>query len=195
MLADMRQKFKRQLLRFAKADSGVAAIEFAIVAIPFFAIMSVILETGIMLFVEYTLQASVQEAARLVRTGQAQNGEFTPADFKAKICKTAGILFNCLGGVTVYVSSSNSFATLKASLPSFLDVGPMVNGTPNAATTSYACGGPSQTTAVVATYDWKLMMMGMTFMGNFNNNTVRRLVGFSMFQNEPFPSGKACKAS
>lgn len=193
MLKKIGSRFARQILRLVRAESGAVAVEFAIVALPFITLLGVILESGIVLFVEYTLQASVQEAARLVRTGQAQAGAYSPADFKAKVCKTADLLFDCSGKVAIYMSSNTSFAALKAALPSFLDVGLKVDGSDNAK--SYVCGGPLQTTAVVATYDWKLLMPGMNYMGNFNGNTVRRVVGFSMFQNEPFPSGSTCKAS
>lgn len=193
MLKTIGRLFSRHMKRFAKAESGVVAVEFAIVALPFITLLGVILETGIVLFVEYTLQASVQEAARLVRTGQAQAGAYSPSDFKAKVCKTADLLIDCSGKVSIYMASNTSFAALKAALPSFLNVGLKVDGTANA--TSYSCGGPLQTTAVVATYDWKLLMPGMTYMGNFNGDTVRRIVGFAMFQNEPFPSGTTCKAS
>ena len=193
MLKKIRSRFTRQILRLVRAESGAVAVEFAIVALPFITLLGVILESGIVLFVEYTLQASVQEAARLVRTGQAQAGAYSPADFKTKVCKTADLLFDCSGKVSIYMSSNTSFAALKAALPSFLDVGLKVDGSANP--TSYVCGGPLQTTAVVATYDWKLLMPGMNYMGNFNGNTVRRIVGFSMFQNEPFPSGSTCKAS
>lgn len=193
MLKYIGAKFARLTSRFAKAERGSVAIEFALVALPFFMLIGVIIESGVILFVESTLQASVQEAARLVRTGQAQSGAYSAADFKAKICKTANILIDCTAGVTVYMSSSTNFATLKAALPSFLNVGMKADGTPNA--TSFVCGGPSATTAVVATYDWKLVMLGMDYMGNFNGNKIRRIVGFSMFQNEPFPSSSTCKVS
>jgi Flp pilus assembly protein TadG len=193
MLNYFRRKFARRVVRYGKAERGSVAIEFALVAFPFFMLIGVILESGVVLFVESTLQASVQEASRLVRTGQAQSGAYTAADFKAKICKTANILIDCTGGVTVHMSSNSSFLALKTALPSFLNVGLKVDGTENPK--SFVCGGPSATTAVIATYDWKLLMPGMGYMGNFNANKVRRIVGISMFQNEPFPSGTACQVS
>lgn len=185
--------FLKALGRFAKAESGVVAIEFAMVALPFFTLLLVILETGILMFVEYTLQASVQEASRLVRTGQAQSSSYNAADFKTQICRTASIVIDCTGGVTVYVDADTSFANLKAKMPSFTNVGPKVDNTANP--TSFVCGGPLMTTLVIASFDWKLITPGMYFMGNFNNNTVRRMVGFAMFQNEPFPDVASCKVT
>ena len=43
----------------AKSEDGAAAVEFALVAFPFFMIMGCICETGIMLFTEYSIQAGV----------------------------------------------------------------------------------------------------------------------------------------
>ena len=58
--------------RFQKDDTGATAVEFAMVGPLFFLMLGVTLETGVMMFSEYVLQTSVQEAARIVRTGQAQ---------------------------------------------------------------------------------------------------------------------------
>lgn len=190
----MWEKFRLRVLRrnkaFARSESGTAAVEFALVALPFFILLGVIIEQGTIMFMEYTLQAAVQEAARLVRTGQAQSAGLTAPQFKTKVCNLASILMDCSSGVNVYVASGNDFATLKANLPSFLDVGAKADGTPNP--TSYNCGGPLQTTAVVATYDWTIVMPFMSFDANFANGTKRRLTGFTMFENEPFPAGTSC---
>ncbi len=49
---------------FGTNEEGVSAIEFAFVGPPFLLLIGMILETGLMLFTEYALQAGVQEAAR-----------------------------------------------------------------------------------------------------------------------------------
>jgi Flp pilus assembly protein TadG len=187
-------RLKRQMAQkgkcFGKAEEGAAAVEFALVALPFFVLLGVILETGLMLFAEYALQSSVQNAARLVRTGQAQSGAMTAAAFKAKICSSVGIVINCSGKVVVYVRSDPDFATLSNNLPSFLNVGTTATGQPGQ--NSWACGGPQQASAIVATYDWKFAFPFMNFLGNVSGNTARRIVGFSLFQNEPFPVNGNC---
>ena len=191
MWGKIKSKLTNGCLRYGRNMSGVTAIEFAILAPLFIGMLAVITETGVMMFTEYTLQASVQEASRLVRTGQAQAGGFSAAQFKAKICNTASLIIDCTGGVNVYVASDSNFANLKGKLPSFMNVGPKDDGSANP--TSFACGGPLQTTAVVATFDWKFAMPGfMGFNANTGDTTKRRLVAFSMFQNEPFPTGTSC---
>jgi Flp pilus assembly protein TadG len=149
-------------------------------------LLGVIMETGLMMFTEYTLQSAVQDSARLIRTGQAQSAPLSAGQFKAKICATTGLIIDCANGVTVYVRSEANFATLQADLPNFLNIGPAVTGKP-AGPNCYKTGQPSQPAAVVATYDWYFNMLGMSFLGNVAGNSARRLVGFAIFQNEPFP--------
>ena len=61
-----------QRLRTRGTD-GSAAMEFAFVAPIFFTLMLGILQLGIMIFGQFALQNAVTQAARLIRTGQAQS--------------------------------------------------------------------------------------------------------------------------
>ena len=173
---------------YRKDSSGATAVEFAMIAPLFFLMLGVILETGVMLFTEYVLQTSVQEAARLVRTGQAQSASMAANDLKSKICRLAGVIINCNGKVTVYTASAANFSALKGIMPSYLGVGKKADGSPGPS--SFSCGGPSAAVGMIATYDWDFNIpYFMDFMANMpGNNSTRRLAGFAMFKNEPFPS-------
>lgn len=172
--------------RYAKSESGAAAVEFAMVALPFFMLLGVILETGVMMFFEYTLQASVQKASRLIRTGQAKTLALTAASFKTEICKTAGLLMDCTSKVTVYVDSDpTGFGALKAKFPTPTTVGSASDGSPGPA--AFNCGQPLNAVGVVATYDWNFAFPFMNFNANTSVTTKRRLTGVVMFANEPFP--------
>jgi Flp pilus assembly protein TadG len=188
----MLKKFKTRLLgfgrRYGKSESGATAIEFALVAFPFFGLLGVILETGSMMFVEYGLQSGVQEAARQARTGQAQGAGMTVAQYKSLICKNAALVSQCGTSLTVYANSYSSWSQLKANMPSFTDMGVKDDGTTDPAKTAYKLGGPVCPSVLVATYDWKFMMPMMNYMGNIKSGTARRLVGFAMFQTEPYPA-------
>ena len=138
-----RPKFVRRMI---KSESGAAAVEFSLVAFPFFMVMGCICETGIMLFTEYSLQAGVQDAARQIRTGQAQNSSMTAENFKSKICEITGIVIDCESKVTVYVRPAATFAALASAMPSYMNVGVKPDGSPNP--TSYSCGTPEQAAGV-----------------------------------------------
>jgi Flp pilus assembly protein TadG len=190
MWAFLNRFHPKSVRRMVKSESGAAAVEFSLVAFPFFMVMGCICETGIMLFTEYSIQAGVQDAARQIRTGQAQNSSMSAANFKSKICEITGIVIDCESKITVYVRPAASFTALAAAMPSFMNVGAKPDGTPNP--TSYSCGLPEQAAGVLATYDWEFTMPFMTFLGNFNGGHTRRLYGIAIFQNEPFPAGTSC---
>ncbi len=192
----MLKKFKMRMLRFGrrygKSENGATAVEFAMVGFPFFAMLGVILETGSMMFVEFGLQSGVQEASRQARTGQAQSAALTVAQYKSLICKNAALVSKCGTNITVYANSYASWAQLATNMPSFINIGVKDDGTDNP--TAYKLGAPVCPSILVATYDWKFMMPMMNYMGNIKSGTERRLVGFAMFQTEPYPSagGTAC---
>lgn len=186
--------FKRRK-SYASDDKGATAVEFAMVAPLFFTMLGVTLETGVMMFSEYVLQTAVQEAARTVRTGQAQDAKLTAAQFKTKICSLAGLIMDCEGKVTVYMSSQATFTALASNTPSYLNVGPAADGTEQPV--KFKCGAPSESVALIATYDWKFVIpFLMKYFDNQGGDSTRRLAGFAMFKNEPFPSGgNSCVAS
>lgn len=187
--------------RFLGNDDGVTAIEFAMLGPLFIVGMLVTFESSLILFTEYVIQTSVQEAARLVRTGQAQSymkpgmaqPGMTPAQFKTAICSIAKFAFDCEKNLTVYMNTATTFAALEATTPPYLTItggafgktGSVVNPPP------FKCGQPSEAVALIATYDWRIatpwIMSG--FANVAGDDRKRRLVGFSMFRNEPFPAG------
>ena len=67
--------------RFRRNGRGSAAVEFALVAPVFFALLFAIIETAIMFFASQALETMTQESARLVLTGQAQTASLTRAQF------------------------------------------------------------------------------------------------------------------
>ena len=58
--------------RFRRNRRGSAAVEFALVAPAFFALLFAIIETGIMFFAGQVLETVNQNSARMILTGQAQ---------------------------------------------------------------------------------------------------------------------------
>lgn len=173
--------------RFGSDTRGVTAIEFAMILPVFLLAMLVVLETGFMMFTEYVLQTSVQEAARLVRTGQAQKDKLSITTFKTKICRIAGVIMNCDGKVTVYMKPAADFTALSTT-PSFMDVGAK-KADGSAGTSNFDCGKPGEAVALIATYDWDFVFpYFMSYFGNLNSNKTRRLAAYAMFRNEPFPT-------
>lgn len=68
-----------------RSREGAAAVEFALVALPFFILILAILEVAIVLTVSSLLETATLNSGRLVRTGQMPQNA-TKDDFKAEIC-------------------------------------------------------------------------------------------------------------
>ena len=72
----MRRFAPRIVRRFVRTDDGAAAVEFAMVAAPFIAIIFAIFETAIVFFAGQVLEVAMADSARLIMTGQAQKSGF-----------------------------------------------------------------------------------------------------------------------
>ncbi len=76
--------------RLQRDESGTTAIEFAMVSLPFLMFVFGIIGIAFNFFIMNSLDKGMDNASRLVRTGQAQNSGMTVNQFKQKICEDAG---------------------------------------------------------------------------------------------------------
>jgi Flp pilus assembly protein TadG len=81
--------------RFSRNRRGSAAVEFALVAPLFFALLFAIVETALVLFAGQLLETGTQDAARVFLTSQVQNNGTNAVDFKQLICDKVSDLFAC----------------------------------------------------------------------------------------------------
>lgn len=84
---------RRRASALAGDERGAVAIEFGILALPFFAIIFAILETSIVFMAGQVLDSAVQDASRKVRTGESASA--TLAQFRTEICEGLFGLFDC----------------------------------------------------------------------------------------------------
>ena len=61
------------LRRFRRSQDGAAAVEFAFVAVPFFAILFAIFETALMFWTNQVLEESLSQVSRSLVTGQSRS--------------------------------------------------------------------------------------------------------------------------
>ena len=80
--------------RLRKDERGVTAIEFGMLAMPFFILLLGIIETSLMFFAGQVLESATDEVGRLVRTGQLDN-TMTAEELRTEICDRSEILFAC----------------------------------------------------------------------------------------------------
>jgi len=166
------------LRRFRRDRRGSAAVEFALVAPVFFALLFAILETGIMFLAGQVLQTVAQESARMILTGQAQTAPYTPAQFATYVCSQVPALFNC-NNISIDVENYPSFSALTISNPIDSNGNFSMN-------LQYSPGGPGDIVMVRLFYQWPLFVTGLGWHPSNLVGNKRLLVGAATFKNEPY---------
>jgi Flp pilus assembly protein TadG len=166
--------------RFLRHRSGGAAVDFALVLLPFLMVLMTIIESAVVLLAGQVLQTSATNAGRLILTGQAQNGNFSAAQFKSTICASLTVMFNCANNLYVDVESFSSFSSIS------LTNATNANGTLNTAGFGYSPGNPGDIVVVRLIYQWPIIAAGLAAgLVNSANNT-NTLIATVAFRNEPY---------
>jgi Flp pilus assembly protein TadG len=179
-MLDQIRKFMAPTRRFARAQDASAAVEFALVATPFLALIFAILETALVFFAGQTLETAASNSARLIMTGQAQTAGYSQADFKTAVCNhLINSMFNCANGVYVDVKTYASFAAIN-------NAPPVVNGKLDTANMAYTPGTPGDIVVVRLYYQWPIYVSLLNgSLANLNGGN-RLLVATAVFRNEPY---------
>src|SRR5690606_2566182 len=69
-------RLNRRRRALGRDERGVTAVEFGLLALPFFTIIAAILQTSLVFLADQVLESAVHDAARAIRTGQAQEAGF-----------------------------------------------------------------------------------------------------------------------
>ncbi len=86
--------FPASVKRFHKEEDGATAVEFAIIAFPFFLLIFAIIETSLFFFAGQYFETAVDDTMRLFRTGQLDEAT-TNAQFRAELCGRLTVMFEC----------------------------------------------------------------------------------------------------
>lgn len=169
----------KTLRRFARGEDGIAAVEFGIVAAPFLALMFAIMETAIVFFASQTLETAVADSARLIMTGQAQQGNFTQAQFKQSVCAKILGLFDCANGLQIDVKTYSSFSSVSNAKP--------IDANGNLLTNfGYTPGNPGDIVVVRLMYQWPIYVSLLGFNLADMANGKRLIIATAAFRNEPY---------
>ncbi|MBS0240527.1 MAG: pilus assembly protein [Proteobacteria bacterium] len=170
------------LARWGRNSDGVAALEFAMVALPFFMMLFGIIGVGLYYFTIFSLENAVEQASRLIRTGQAQGVNYTQAQFQTQVCNLAPGFIDCANGLRVNVMSYASLNNVTAAtFPNCLDGGGNLSGT-----TKFDMGGASSVVVIWACYEWKLAaQIPFIKLGNMSNGSYL-IQATTIFRTEPY---------
>lgn len=110
------------LQHFYRRRDGATAVEFALVSVPLVMLMFGLIEICMAFTKQGVLEYATMQAARKVRTGQAQLAEgMTPEEFfQAALCESASFLIDC-DEIQYQVEDMDSFADANAEPPPSFD--------------------------------------------------------------------------
>ena len=171
---------QKKLHDWADDKRGVAAIEFAMIAIPFFFLLFGLLEVCAIFIFTTVLEHGLNEASRSIRTGQAQEAGFSQVAFKNSVCAELFELLDCDGNLTIDVKTFSDFGS--TSNPSPIDE----DGDFDPTGFGFDPGSQNEIVVVRAFYQWQLFTPGMSApLSNLNDG--KRLIQSTIaFRNEPF---------
>lgn len=148
------------LRRFRRSRDGAAALEFALLAIPYCMIVFAILETCVTFLGDQLVGMAVDDMARKIRTGQI-TAALPEKEFRRQFCDEISILITCTpeeitkaSKLYLDVRSFADFASIPKTVPRvssdrFADLDPSSFG--------YAPGGPKTINMVRAYYRWPIV--------------------------------------
>lgn len=173
----------RSFRALRRDQDGAAAVEFALVAVPFFGLLFAILETALMFWTNQVLETAVANASRTIYTGQFQSANDQTsseigAKFKTELCKHVIALVSCdSSAVRVDV---RSFKPGDAIPPAIKD------GDVNAAAFGYQATKASDIVLVRVAVEYPVLVPTLNKLAGNLSNGKRLIIASTTFRNEPF---------
>jgi Flp pilus assembly protein TadG len=170
-----------QVTGFAQREDGAAALEFAIIAAPFLALILAAMQTALAFFAGQVLESAVADSSREILTGQAQNAGLTQSQFATAVCGKVEALFNC-SGLMIDVQTAASFSSANTSAPTltYNSGGNVTNSW------SYNPGNPGDIVVMRVMYQWPVFLgpLGLSLSNEGNGKLL--LMSTAVFKNEPY---------
>ncbi|MEM1086176.1 MAG: TadE/TadG family type IV pilus assembly protein [Pseudomonadota bacterium] len=166
--------------QWADDKRGVAAVEFALIATPFFFLIFGLLEVCVLFIMSSVLEHGVNEAARGIRTGQLQENGFGQVAFKNAVCAELFDLLDCDAKLRFDVKTFDSFSDTQN--PDVLDG----SGNLDDSDFDFDMGDANDIVVVRAFYEWQLITPILSAPLSNMSSDRRLLQATVAFRNEPF---------
>lgn len=174
-----RNRARALLARFGAAREGATAVEFAMVALPFFTLLFAILELGLVFMVSTSLDNATDGAARRIRTGEMQTEGGTAVAFKTEVCERMFLLSDCASKLSIDVRTFDQFADIDMA-------DPVEDGDLNEDELTFEPGGPEDIVLVRAYYEWSLITPLLNDSLATLSDGRRLITTAATFRNEPY---------
>jgi Flp pilus assembly protein TadG len=179
---------RNELRRFRRTQRGSAAVEFALVAPVFFALLFAIIETSLVFFASQILESGIQDSSRQLYTHRLQDSGLNvaqeEAQFKSDLCTSVKVLLSCPLDVDVKFYPAGTAITITSP----------IDASGNYDNTNLVFQLPpknsSATVVVSGFYQWPLFVTGLGYnianIGRGSSNSKRLLAATAAFHVEPY---------
>ena len=173
-------KLQKRLQDWSDDKRGLAAVEFAMIAMPFFFLIFGLLEVCAIFIMTTVIEHGLNEASRSIRTGQAQEAGFGAVAFKNAVCAELFDLLDCDTNLTLDVKTFSDFESTGNPSP----ITPGGDFSPSGF--EFNPGSANEIVVVRAFYQWDLFTPVMSApLANLKDGK-RLLQSTIAFRNEPF---------
>lgn len=192
-----------RLRRVARSKDGTTAIEFALLAVPYFVIIFAIIETFVAFTAEQLIANATDTMSRKLRTGQVTYNlgrtatDMKEVDFRTAFCNEIAIMITCSASeiatpakLYLDVETYSSFSDIPTTIPK---VSTAAYADLSTTGFKFAPGGPSTINMVRAYYRWQIttdiVRPYITTIRPANGSmpTDFLIVATTAFQNEKYP--------
>ncbi|MGE5512290.1 MAG: TadE/TadG family type IV pilus assembly protein [Bacteroidota bacterium] len=182
LLRTKRRDRQSLITRWRQDRSGVTAIEFAFVGLPFFMLLFGIMGVGLFFFTTFSLENALERAARVIRTGQAQQTGMTAEQFKNLVCSNAPQFVDCENKLRINV---RHYA--EADLTPAVTRNECIENNTLTNVTIYEPGAASEVVLVTLCYEWD-MVKAIPFLDlkESDMSGARLIQAATVFRSEPF---------
>jgi len=174
----MKQILSKIMSRWGRDESGVTAVEFALVGLPFLIMVIGIIEMSLMFTSQSLLEASTSQAARQIRTGAVQQGGGEDA-FTDALCGFSAIFIPC-DEIQYQVVAMENFGEAEEFPPVSYDE----DG--NLEDQGFDPGGVSDVVMIRTSYTYKIKTPMMQVLLTNNNDSSRIMISTVVLQTEPY---------
>ncbi len=172
----------RRWRRWRRDQRGTTLLEFAILAPVFFVFVLLSFQVALAYFAASSIENATADAARLIRTGQAQGLGFDKARFKQEVCsRTISFITDCQAKLRVDARTVTTFAQIQA--PKCLSSNGSLQAESNF---GFDPGGAESIVLVTVCYELDIFA-GLPDFGFANTRNGNFLIRASAsFRNEPY---------
>ncbi len=174
-----------QLNRLFRRQEGVAAVEFALIAMPFFLLLIGTIEMALFFAAGTVLEGGSAAASRLIRTGQAQLSGDPETMFRDALCNHVDAMLDCtkIQYEVIHVSEG-TFGAAETYEPEFDEDGNLVPA-------DFSTGNSNDVVMVRTVYRYEFLtpFIGSLMSAGSANNSMMHM-SMSVLKAEPYTFGE-----